>query len=420
MPGQPLSPVLNSSMPAESCPGLSARERWRGGLLWLFRRLTSPLLDRRRTPTAIRRVLLIRPDHLGDMLFAGPALERWGMATAGQIETTLSVGPWAREIVEHGPPVGDIEIFPYPGFARAPKGAPWAPYLLLWQEAQRLRRRRFDLAVILRFDHWWAGLLCYLAGIPLRLGYDTIPLRHFLTHAVPHTGVQHEVSRNLTLIEQALALAGISPDQPQEFPPLIFRLTQEEQETARRLLAGRGLEARRPLVVLHPSAGAPVKEWPAERFAEVGDALARRLGAGILITGARTDISQAWRVAARMREEAVVTAGQTTLGQLAALLAESDLVIGADSGPLHLAVAVGTPTIHLFGPADPALFGPWSERPAEHVVIRANSPCAPCNRLDFLPEELPRHRCMETISPAEVLQAAEALLLRRRAAPSGK
>lgn len=407
-------------MSAEDSPGLSARARRRADLLRLFRRLTSPVFGRRPPPTAVRRVLLIRPDHLGDMLFAGPALERWRTAAAGQIETTLSVGPWAREIAEHGPPVGDIEVFPYPGFTRAPKGAPWAPYLLLWQEAQRLRRRHFDLAVILRFDHWWAGLLCYLAGIPLRLGYDTIPLRYFLTRAVPYIGVRHEVQRNITLIEQALAVAGISPSQPQEFPHLIFRLTEEERETARRMLAGRGPESRRPLVILHPSAGAPVKEWPAEHFAEVGDALARRLNADIIITGARADISQAWKVAARMREEAVVVAGRTTLGQLAALLAESDLVIGADSGPLHLAVAVGAPTIHLFGPADPTLFGPWSERPAEHMVIRANWPCAPCNRLDFPPEELPRHRCMETISPAEVLQAAEALLLRRRAAAVGK
>jgi heptosyltransferase-2/heptosyltransferase-3 len=397
-------------MQDETLPRPSSRERWRAGLLWLFRRLSAPIVGRPRRPSSIQRALIIRPDHLGDVLFAAPALERWRETTAGRIETTLSVGPWSREAAEHGPPVGDIEVFPYPGFTRAPKGPPWAPYVLLWREARRLRRRRYDLAVILRFDHWWAGLLCYLAGIPLRLGYDTMPLRHFLTHAVPYAGVQHEAQRNLALIEQALTLAGLPIGRPDDFPRLIFRLTEEEREAARRLLAGRRLDDGRPLVVLHPSAGAPVKEWPAERFAEVGDALARQFGAHILITGARSDISQAWKVAARMREEAVVTAGRTTLGQLAALLAESDLVIGADSGPLHLAVAVGTPTIHLFGPADPVLFGPWSDRPAEHVVIRAHCPCAPCNRLDFPREELPRHRCMETISTAEVLRAAEELL----------
>lgn len=391
----------------------SARERWRAVLLWLFRQFSAPLVQRVRPPSSIRRVLIIRPDHLGDVLFAAPALERWRNATAGRIETTLSVGPWAKEIAEHGPLAGAVESFPYPGFTRAPKGKPWAPYILLWREAERLRRRRFDLAVILRFDHWWAGLLCYLAGIPLRIGYETTPLRYFLTHAVPYAGVQHEVQRNLTLIEQALALAGLSTSQPAEFPRLIFQLTEEDQEAVRRLLVGRRLDDGRPRVVLHPSAGAPVKEWPAERFAEVGDELARQFGAHILITGGRSDISQAWKVAALMREEAVVTAGRTTLGQLAALLAGSDLVIGADSGPLHLAVAVGTPTVHLFGPTDPALFGPWSERPADHVVIRAHCPCAPCNRLDFPPEELPLHRCMETISAAEVLHAAAELLGRR-------
>ncbi len=161
-----------------------------------------------------------------------------------------------------------------------------------------------------------------------------------------------------------------------------------------------------------------MKEWPAERFAQVGDALVREAGAGVLITGAQSDISQAWKVAALMHEEALVVAGRTTLGQLAALLAESDLVIGADSGPLHLAVAVGTPSIHLFGPSDPDLFGPWSVRPAEHVVIRTDWPCAPCRRLDFSPRELPAHRCLEAISAEAVLRAAEDLLQRRLAAPA--
>jgi len=102
-------------------------------------------------------------------------------------------------------------------------------------------------------------------------------------------------------------------------------------------------------------------------------------------------------------------AGQTTFAQLAALLRCCQLALGSDSGPLHLASAVGTPTVHLFGPASPGKFGPWGDT-GRHIVLTSDWPCAGCERLDWAPEALAHHRCMESIQPESVLQAAEALL----------
>ena len=393
--------------------GVNRRERVRASLLRLFAWLIGPIVApaSHPSPTEITRVLLIRPDHLGDFLFATPALDRWQAHAPARIETTLSVGPWCADLAAHGPCVGRVETFSYPGLTRTDKGSVWSPYRALIRLARLVRRGEFDMAVIMRFDHWWGGLLAYLAGIPICVGYDTDPLHAFLTDTVPYNGVAHEVERNLTLIDRALTLCGGDlAGTKEDFPSLVYQVDAEERREVEVMLAGLSISESAPLVVVHPGAGAPVKMWPAERFAAVADALVERWGATILLTGASGDLGQAWKVAAHMREDAHVLAGRTDLAQLGALLERGALVIGADSGPLHLAVAVGAPSIHLYGPVDPAMFGPWSDQPTRHRVLTADCPCAPCNRLVFEPVDLPAHLCMETISVEQVLRAADGML----------
>jgi len=110
-----------------------------------------------------------------------------------------------------------------------------------------------------------------------------------------------------------------------------------------------------------------------------------------------------------MRSEPLIAAGQTTLGEMAALMAHADLVIGVDSGPMHLAVAQRVPTIHLYGPVDHRTFGPWGDLRRHRVVI-SDLDCIPCNRLDYTPEELEKHPCLRLITVEEVLDAACSLL----------
>ncbi len=400
-------------MPAEGRVPFPAAPRHgaRDQVLRFFAGATRPLRRMGRRRVAVRRVLLIRPDHLGDFLFATPALERWRCGAPPGIETVLSIGPWNAELAAHGPLPAGVETYAYPGFARQPKEHLWSPYVALLAQAAYLRQQHFDVAVLLRFDHWWGGLLAYLAGIPLRVGYAVEPLRGFLTDPVPYVGKAHEVERNLALVERVLALCGQgTQDCSRLAPRLIYHIEPAEQQAVARLLADRRITPERPLIALHPGAGAPVKFWPAERFAALADALNRRYGAQILLTGGPAELPLAWRVAAGARAQTHILAGRTDLPTLAALLASCDLVIGADSGPLHLATAVGAPTVHLYGPSDPALFGPWSARPALHRVVLADCACAPCDRLEYAPAELARHDCMASISVERVLAVAEELL----------
>ena len=351
-----------------------------------------------------RRLLLIRPDHLGDVLLASPAIGALREA-APEAHLTFLVGPWSEEVASRGARVDEILTCQFPGFARRPKRHILEPYQVLLREARRLRDR-YDLAVILRPDHWWGALLAAVAGIPLRLGWDTPTTRPFLTDALPLPPATHAAHRNVILAGRAAGLVlGLPTLDPggepagHRYQP-IFRLTPEE-----RAWAEFPQEANGPLVLLHPGSGSPLKNWPSGRWAEVADALAER-GACVILTGGPDDLASPQAVAAAMRTKPLILAGATTLGQLGALAERCALALGTDNGPLHLAAALGAPTLRLYGPTDEALFGPWGPA-VDHVVLTHQLPCRPCGNL--LAPPCAAHKeppCMLGIDTDRVITAA--------------
>ncbi len=385
----------------------------------------------------IRRIVLIRPDHLGDLLFTTPALAELRQALPATHITYL-IGPWFREIVARNPNVDEIQACAFPGFRRERQGA-LEPYRLLWQMADELRRQRYDLAIVLRPDFWWGVWLVYLAGIPLRLGYAGELQTPFLTSALPMRDGEHAVVQNLRLVQVAILLAEkkrgessmlaqgapalpvIGPEAApalQGEPPLEFVPTAEERAWVRERLARAGIADEDRLVVVHPGTGAPVKLWETASWARVADALIRAHNVHVVLTGSEGERGQVEAVCRQMTERALALVGETNLGTLAALLARADLALGVDNGPLHLATAQGTPTVRLYGPTDARVFGPWGD-PTLHRVIQAKQPCAgcaaiPCGRIDWRPEELPAHPCVRAVPVAEVLAAAEAMLARQQ------
>jgi len=375
------------------------RERVRLALLRAAARLTP---RSSRPSLSISRLLVIRPDHLGDLLFMTPALRALREAFP-RAHIAALVGPWGREVAARNPHLDDVLVCEFPGFARQRKPWPWQPYVYLLQSASWLRRQQFDLALVMRFDHWWGALLAHLAGIPRRIGYDIPEVKPFLTTAVPYRFGQHEVEQNLELVRALNTRYSILNTR------LEFWVSPEDEALTKQYLEARGVGERDVLVALHPGAGAAVKLWRNEAWAEVAAALARHCGAKIVVTGSTEERSMAEQIAARMQTRPLLAAGETTLGQLAALLRRCRLAIGTDSGPLHLAVAVGTPTVHLFGPADARLFGPWGD-PARHRVVTSRLECVPCHRLDYAGDEIELHPCVRWITVEQVMDAARALL----------
>ena len=346
------------------------------------------------------RILLIRPDHVGDLLFTTPAVRALRSFLPDAYISCL-VGPWAAEVVQHNRHLDEVLTCPFPGFTREPKKHLLDPYMVLWRYSRILRAGSFDAAVIMRFDHWWGAMLAYWAGIPRRVGYGLPAVAPFLTEALPYTADRHEVEQNLRVIS---AITGGNVAEP---GPLEFHPRSDDIRSAARLLAGVGSNGG--YLCLHPGAGAPVKLWRQEAFAQVGDALAQEYDLRVVITGSAGERQLAVSIAEQMEYKPRVIAGQTGLGELATIMANSRLVIGVDSGALHLAVSQGVPTIHLYGPVDHHAFGPWGN-PHRHIALVSDMGCVPCQRLDYGLDELDDHPCVRSISVAQVLEAARSLL----------
>jgi ADP-heptose:LPS heptosyltransferase len=378
--------------------------------------------------TGPARILLVRPDHLGDLLLTTPALQALRQQAPGA-HITLLVGPWSYEIMARQPALDRLQTCAFPGFRRAPQSL-LAPYRLLVSTARELRRDRYDLALNLRPDFWWGAALLYLAGIPRRVGYALPQGRPFLTHALPLAVPEHAAVSNLRLVSAGLVALGYQapaePFTPQAYPAH-FVPTAEERAWARERLRAEGIADDAPLILLPPGSGGAVKLWRSQAWATCANALRAWLTsaspARILLTGSPGERALIEEIARGIPAGAVLVT-DATIGRLAALMERAVCVLTVDNGPGHLAVTRGTPGVHLFGPTDPRIFGPWGD-PARHIVLTSTQRCPgclalPCGRLDWAPAEVAAHPCVRVIAEERVLEAAKRLLSRNGEILTGK
>jgi ADP-heptose:LPS heptosyltransferase len=364
------------------------------------------------------RILLVRPDHLGDLILTTPVLKAI-KDRVPRAEITMMVGPWSSGIVARHPAIDRLITCPFPGLVRAPYKKV-APYKLLFSLARQLRREKYDLAINLRPDYWWGATLLYLANIPRRVGYALEPGRPFLSLGLSYPEAEHMAFSNLRLASAGLVTLGFEPlEKPltPEHYPAQFVPTKEERAWAAERLRTEGIEEDAPLIIIPPGSGGAVKCWRSEAWAYCANTLVARLTsphpARIIVTGSASERALVEEVAQGISGKvALVT--DATIGQLAALLERATCVLTVDNGPGHIAVAEGTPSVHLFGPIDQRIFGPWGN-PERHIVIASTHRCPtcpaiPCARLDFSDAEVAEHPCVRLISEQQVLAAAEKLL----------
>jgi 3-deoxy-D-manno-octulosonic-acid transferase/heptosyltransferase-1 len=252
-----------------------------------------------------------------------------------------------------------------------------------------LRDRRYDLVVdfhgLLK-----SSMVVLLSGGRRRLGYDSMQELSglFLNDKVPENMDKHAVDRYLDLVRHL----GVNPGVPE------FYIHRDDENRTRieALLAEQGISPHDPFVSINPVALWDTKMWDDGKCARLCDRIVEEAKLPVVFTGGR-DGEPIERIRSRMRLPSVDLSGKTTLRDLAYLYALSALVVTTDSGPMHVAAAVGTPTVALFGPTDPARTGPYGPG---HTVIRAGLSCSPC----FL-KRCETMRCMEEISAEEVFQA---------------
>jgi ADP-heptose:LPS heptosyltransferase len=281
------------------------------------------------------------------------------------------------------------------------------------REAARLRRERYDLAVVFRPDHWWGALLALVAGIPVRVGAllpETTPL---LTHARLAMPGEHATPMALELARLALRAFGTPPADAIRDP--IFQLSEAFRTAARDFWQEHSLEGKR-VVVVQPSAGAGLKSWPVDRWARLADALIER-GTAVLLVGGPDDAALLTAIEARMSGRPAARAGGQSLSVTAAIYERCALLVGLDGGGAHLAAAVGIPTVRLYGPAPSDVFGPWPPHDADQrVLVAGGLACVPCGQLEAPPcgaTTLPA--CMLALGVEDVLNAVSELGVRPKA-----
>lgn len=353
--------------------------------------------------TGSNRILVIRPDHLGDVLLTTPAIHALRQALP-HTEIHALVGPWSASVLANYPEIDLVLTLPFPGFSRHPKDNWRSPYQLAWSTARHLRQIGYNSAVVFRPDHWWGALVTYLAGFPERIGYNLTDTAPFLNHKLDHQH-SHTVTQSLRLVEKWTGVV-----QPQK---AVYRFPVDPVDRAyiEGYLHEWGIKPSEHIICIHPGSGTRVKQWQDEKWALVADTLTEQLDARVIFTGSDHEIHLVRRITSHMKNPAVIIAGETQVGQLAALFARSQVVIGPDSGPLHLAAAVDTPTVTLYGPADPFEFGPWGSS-EKHLIVTSDIGCRPCRIIDWADDPLENHPCVREITIAQVLEAA------RRAATS--
>jgi len=368
-----------------------------GGAAWLRRRRAIPL-DLRQ----VRSVLVLRLDRIGDLLMSLPALAAL-RAALPQARIRLAVPAWSAEVAQCAP-VDEVIVWSPPWAGRAQEGADTWPALL--RKARALRRESLDLALDLQGDVR-ASLLLWLSGARERVGYANTGGGYLLTRVVPLDETVSWVEQNRRAVRAALG-AEAAPA-PAAAPPV-----QGERARGERLLADHAA-TRRPLVGLHPSGGRTIKQWDLARWAEVAARLQREFGATVVITGSAADSPLAARVAAALPQPAVDLTGRLGVRETMAVIAALDLFLSPDTGPMHMATALGTPSVSVFGPSDPARYfsggtGATGER---HVVVRADLWCSPCNLIRRPPAEcagLQGPECLRLVGADDVHRAAARIL----------
>jgi heptosyltransferase-3 len=333
----------------------------------------------------MRNVLIIKLRYIGDVLLATPTV-RAIKAARPDVRVTMMVNRGTEDVLSGNPDLDEIVVLD--------KGSLAAQ----WRLIAGLRRRQFDTVIDLT-DGDRSAFLSWISGAPVRIGFndeDRWRGRCYTEVVQPVPGVRHRIDRDLEVLKPMSIQAGTTDPQ--------LWLTSEEENSADQLLDQLGVQRSPSMVILQPGARYWFKAWPPERFAELADRLTSQYGCQVLIGGSDQDIDLAQQIRQMAKSSPVVMAGRTTIKQFAAIAKKSALFVGNDSGAMHIAVAVGTPVVALFGPSNPAEWGPRGE---VTEVIYKGLDCRVC----FHPTcKRGEQNCMKLISVGEVETASKRLI----------
>lgn len=334
-----------------------------------------------------RRTLVFTTNWLGDALFLSAFIANLKENFPQSYLAVLLV-PRVKEIFLNNPHVDKIIIFNERG---------WLSFLSRLGLIFRLKKEAFDTAFIIKPSLSRAMVLKF-AGVKKIVGFDNRKCGWLLDVKIPRPpGSLHKIDYFLSILEQ-MGLNRLN--RRYEFFP-----SNEDRLYIERLFLEKKIARNLPLVVINPGANWYPKRWSPESFSELIRRLKESSPINIVITGAGNDRQLARRIINNSaRQEVFDFTGQTTLGQLGALMKQACVVVTADSGPMHIAAAVGVRTIALFGPTSSFITGPYPSE--KHIVIQKDVGC----RVPCYDKNCQDYRCMKAITVQEVLGKVIALL----------
>lgn len=339
-----------------------------------------------------KNILIVRTDRIGDVVLTTPSIRALRLAYP-QAHLAVMVTPQTRDLVEGNPDLSEVLVYDRKGQDGGLGG--------FWRFVFGLRRRKFDLAVIFHTKKR-TNLICFLAGIPHRLGYKNDKFGFLLTKPVIDKrpeGKKHEAEYCLDLLKHVGVQSG---DLKLSVP-----LKKESERWAEEFLKTNNIIGACEIIAIHPDASCISKRWPIGKFIELIKSLLKRGNARIILIGGTEAEPITRNIQSALSGPVIDVAGKISLSQLASLLKRCRLLISNDSGPVHVAAAVGTPVVSIFGRNQAGLSpARWRPLGPRDVVIHKEVGCEIC-----LAHNCNIHfECLEAVSPKDVLDAAAPLL----------
>jgi len=348
------------------------------------------------------KILIIRLSAIGDVLRTLPAFH---IIRKNFPEASIAwiVEEEARDILEAHPEIDEVIIFPKKELAAKLKSRKTffkglKQFFLFMKE---IRKKRFEVTIDFH-GLFKSGIISFLSGAKNRVGF-TKPFTKEMNFLFNNRRFAlasdrlNRIERNIQLLEKL----GLNIKQE---PPEVH-IPKRDSEIIQDFLRHNRVEPQRPLIAIHPgtSPSTPYKRWDAYRYAVVADKAIEDSAAQIIFTWANEEIEMVKEIIGLMKYRAIVAPETKNLCQLAEIFKCSDLYLGSDTGPMHLAAFVKTPVVAIFGPTDHVVNEPYKHTP--HIVIRKEMSCAPCRK-----RNCPTRDCMKGIKESDVIRAVNIML----------
>lgn len=340
----------------------------------------------------IKMILLIQLGDIGDVVLTTPTIKA----------------------LKENNPSGEIFVLLRENAGGLIEDCPWVDGVVLVSKDKRkvreeivyqkdflleLRKKRFDLAIDLRTGTRGA-ILSFLSGARLRLGRYADDGRLWRNRLFTHLIRPENELNQYSALHSLNILAPLELRIKNTSPELI--VTKEKETSAANILKKEKVPPDKPIIALHPFSRWRYKEWPIRNYVKLINHISSRYRVSIVITGSTDEKGRVDEIFKKSKIDVYNLAGKTSIGELAGVLKKCNLLIGIDSAPMHIAAAVGTPTITIFGPSSPIT---WAPRGKQHYLIYKDMPCVPCRQKGCNNSEV--SRCLDELSAEEVIPVVD-------------